>query len=201
MRVQERITTLLLLLTTALLTGCQNTSDTARNTRYDTLPAGQSDANTQLARKHHERGLLYYEDGDMESAIAALKDALTADVTYGPAHNSLGTVYYEQKRFYLAAWEFQYAAKLMPRTPEPKNNLGLVFEAVGDLTEANTHYAEAYRLAPDDVQIMGNYLRSKIRSGDHEIETKRQLKDFLLRETRPDWLAWANRTLGETHWE
>jgi hypothetical protein len=31
----------------------------------------------------------------------------------GPAHNNLGIVYYRRKKYYLAAWEFQYAARLM----------------------------------------------------------------------------------------
>jgi hypothetical protein len=35
----------------------------------------------------------------------------------GPAHNNLGIVYYRQKKYYLAAWEFQYAAKLMAYSP------------------------------------------------------------------------------------
>jgi hypothetical protein len=32
----------------------------------------------------------------------------------GPAHNNLGIVYYRQKKYYLAAWEFQHAARLYP---------------------------------------------------------------------------------------
>lgn len=184
-----------------VLAGCHGQSDMRQTVRYDTLAPGQDDGNLIAARRHHERGLKLYEAGKLDEAVVALKDALTADVTFGPAHNSLGIAYFDQNRYYLAAWEFQYAAKLMPRTPEPKNNLGLVFETVGDLDQATEHYAQAHSIAPDDVQILGNYLRSKIRLGKRDDETRRLLKDFLLRETRPEWLAWANRAHAEIKWE
>ena len=45
----------------------------------------------------------------MEKAEKLLKQALTADIGYGPAHNNLGKVYYHRQNFYLAAWEFEYA--------------------------------------------------------------------------------------------
>ena len=196
-----RISIIIPLLIVSVLAGCKSSPSQSPVIRYDTLPPGQDDGNLIAARQNHERGLKLYKEGKLDEAIEALKEALTADVTYGPAHNSLGTVYFDQNRYYLAAWEFQYAAKLMPRTPEPKNNLGLVFETVGDLGQANEHYAEAHDMAPDDVEIMGNYLRSQVRLGSRDAETRELLQDFLLRETRPEWLAWANRAIAETKWE
>ena len=41
---------------------------------------------------------------DLAKAQEYLQKALVADVTYGPAHNTLGMLYLKQRRLYLAAW-------------------------------------------------------------------------------------------------
>jgi tetratricopeptide (TPR) repeat protein len=84
-----------------------------------------------------------------------LKDALTADVTFGPAHNNLGKVYFHQNKHYLAAWEFEYAVKQMPDRYEPLNNLGLVHESVGKLDEAIDYFLQATMLSPRAAQPLG----------------------------------------------
>ena len=149
------------------------------------------------AEQHHARATLLIEKGDWPGAEAALKAALAADVMYGPAHNNLGKVYFHQGKLYLAAWEFQYAAKLMPNQPEPKNNLGLVFESAGKLDDAVTSYDEAMRIAPDNPQFIGNLARARMRRGDRDDSVRELLSALVLRETRPDWVAWARTRLAE----
>jgi len=104
--------------------GCQlrKADDLAR---YETVPADPS-RDTEKARALTAKAVAMLKDGQLEPAEAELKAALAADLFHGPAHNNLGTLYYEQQKYYQAAWEFQYAAKLMPDRPEPKNNLGMV---------------------------------------------------------------------------
>jgi Flp pilus assembly protein TadD len=149
------------------------------------------------AERHNAEALRQIEQGDYMKAEAGLKSALAADVMYGPAHNNLGKVYYHQGKLYLAAWEFQYAAKLMPSIPEPRNNLGLVFESAGKLDDAVSSYDEAMRLGPDNVQFLGNLARARIRRGDRDKSVRDLLGDLVLRETRPDWVAWARNRLAE----
>jgi Flp pilus assembly protein TadD len=117
-------------------------------------------------------------------------------VMYGPGHNNLGKVYYHQSKLYLAAWEFQYAAKLMPNVPEPRNNLGLVFESAGKLDDAVGSYGEAMRLEPDNVQFIGNLARARVRRGDRDGEVRELLGKLVLRETRPRWAEWAREQLS-----
>ena len=106
---------------------------------------------TDAARLHNARAVKLLQKGEMAKAEKELKEALAADVFFAPAHNNLGTVYYRQGKHYLAAWEYQYAAKLMPDSPRPKSNLGLVLEAVGKYDEAVGAYEQALELAPDNV--------------------------------------------------
>jgi Flp pilus assembly protein TadD len=59
---------------------------------------------------------------DPEKAERLLREALTADVYHGPAHNNLGVVYLKQGELYEAAHEFEWARKLMPGHPDPRMN-------------------------------------------------------------------------------
>jgi Flp pilus assembly protein TadD len=151
--------------------------------------------NAALARRQTATGKDLLKVGKLPEAEEALKAALAADLFHGPAHNNLGIVYYRQKRFYLAAWEFQYAAKLMQNRPEPRNNLGMVFEAVGKLDDAAKCYAEAMDMEPDNPEFIGNLARCRIRQSRRDAETRRLLEQLLLKDTRADWLEWANMEL------
>lgn len=151
---------------------------------------------TDAAERHNASAVARMQEGDYPAAEADLKAALSADVMNGPAHNNLGKVYYHQHKLYLAAWEFQYAAKLMPGVPEPRNNLGLVFESAGRLDEAVTSYDEAMSLAPDNAQFIGNLARARIRRGDGDETVRELLRRLVLRETRPDWAEWARGRLA-----
>jgi len=66
-----------------------------------------------------------------ERAEALLRQALVADLFYGPAHNNLGVVYLERGDLYAAANEFEWARKLMPGHPDPRTNLPLTLERTG----------------------------------------------------------------------
>ena len=110
----------------------------------------------------------------LAKAEAALHRALAADVTHGPAHNTLGKVYYLQDRFYVAAWEFEYATKVMPGRSEPVNNLGMVYEAVGKFDQALEAYEAAFTMDPQNPEVLGNLARCHLRRGDPADEIGRQ---------------------------
>ncbi len=180
-----------ILLLGGALVGCSSNSATVE---YETV-RGMPNRDTEAARKLNQEALKLIREQGYNEAEPKLKQALTADVTFGPAHNNLGKVYFHQERYYLAAWEFQYAIKLMPNRPEPRNNLGLVMEAVGKLDEAVQTYTEALHLQPDNPQLLGNLCRARVRRGDRDDQTRQLLSDLLLRETRPEWAAWAREKL------
>jgi Flp pilus assembly protein TadD len=178
--------------------GCASHQKTAKDKSgtYETLAAGDERGDAAKAERHNTTALTMLERGDFAGAEAELKSALAADVMYGPAHNNLGKIYFHQDKLYLAAWEFQYAMKLMPNTPEPRNNLGLVFESAGKLDDAVASYDEAMRLEPDNVQFIGNLARARVRRGDRDDAVRELLDKLVLRETRPDWADWARGELA-----
>lgn len=144
--------------------------------------------NRRLAGKH----------ADLAKAEKLLQDALVADVTYGPAHNSLGLVYYLQRQLYLAAWEYEYAAKLMPDRIEPVYNLALVYECAGDLDQAIATYETALAKRPQDAYIIGGLASARLRNGETVDDVRPLLEALAFHETRQEWVAWAQDHLG-TH--
>ncbi len=188
--------TSLILLVFLCLTGCAASAKKEADA-YETL-RNDPRHDAELARRENSRAVLLLDKGDYDGAEAALKAALVADIMCGPAHNNLGKVYFHQKKLYLAAWEFQYAMKLMPNQPEPLNNLGLVFEATGKLDDATDSYNnKAVTIEPDNVQALGNLARAHVRRGDRDQNVRALLEKLVLRETRADWLAWERSTLSQ----
>ena len=127
-----------------------------------------------------------------------LQEALIADVRFGPAHNTLGTLYLNQGKLYLAAWEFEYATGLMPSRAEPINNLGLVYEKAGRLGQAIARYEEAAELDPTNAEYIGNLAKASLMQGTPLEEVRYLLRDLKLYDDRPSWVAWASDLLG-TH--
>jgi Tfp pilus assembly protein PilF len=183
-----------LILTATLLAGCASSS-APKADAYETV-GKEPRRDADLARAENARAVALLDAGDQPGAEAALRSALAADVMCGPAHNNLGKIYFHKKDLYHAAWEFQYAMKLMPNQAEPPNNLGLVFEAAGKIDDATDSYGKAIALEPENVHAMGNLARARVRRGDRDEATRALLQKLVMRDTRPDWLAWERSTLA-----
>jgi Flp pilus assembly protein TadD len=174
--------------------GCAGKRGTSRP-QYQTVGRDPR-RDTDAARARNLEAISAIDKGDYAEAESLLKRALTADIMFGPAHNNLGKVYYHQDKLYLAAWEFEYAAKLMPHQAEPRNNIGLVFEAAGRIDEAVNHYRDALALEPENPVLIGNAARARVRRGDNDAELRELLSKLVMRDTRPDWVEWARRRLA-----
>ena len=187
------LSTIAWILWIACIAGCAHfRSDTPAN--YRTL-AESPLRDTETAREKTMEATACLDRGALEEAEAQLNEALIADVKYGPAHVALGTVYFRRGDFYLAAWEYEYAAREMPNRPEPHNNLGLIFESAGKLDEATDAFAYAMSLAPEEPEFLGNYLRARLKQGDRSHELRPMLEQLVMLERRPEWRMWAQQAL------
>ncbi len=194
MKLQSTVPVVVAAVCCAIIGGCRAGAERA-SPRYSTV-AHDPRRDTDAAKQASTRAVELIAQGQWDQAEQALKTALEADLTFGPAHNNLGTVYFHQGRLYLAAWEFQYATKLMPNQPQPRNNLGLVLEQAGKLDEAIQNYDQALELEPDAPQILGNAARCRVRRGDKDGRIVQMLEQLLMRETRPKWLQWVKEQLA-----
>ncbi len=151
---------------------------------------------TDAARRLHEQGLKALDAGQIDEAEKAFKAALEADVDFGPAHNNLGKVYFKKKDWYAAAWEFEFAKKLMPRQAEPWNNLGMVYEQAGELDRAVEEYRKAIGLDGENVSYQANLARALVRRGDKGDEVRRLLTVVVAKDSRVEWASWAREQLA-----
>jgi Tfp pilus assembly protein PilF len=163
---------------------------------------GESGQDTAEARKLYDKARKQMaahacgDECDLAKIEKLLQQSLAADVRFGPAHHSLGVLYYWQYKLYLAAWEFEYAARLMPDRFEPLNNLGLVYESAGKFSQARMYYELAREKAQANPDVIGNLARVCFRCGETVAEMRPILEDVVATDTRPEWRRWAAEQLG-----
>jgi tetratricopeptide (TPR) repeat protein len=128
---------------------------------------------------------------DLEKAEGLLREALTKDLFFGPAHNNLGVVFLKQDRLYEAANEFEWARKLLPDSPDPRVNLALVMERAGRNDEAFRAYEAALEVAPDCVAATEGAALCAVRHGREETRLVGWLRTIALRGETEEWRTWA----------
>jgi Tfp pilus assembly protein PilF len=128
---------------------------------------------------------------DPEKAEKLLREALTADVYFGPAHNNLGVIYLKQGQLYEAANEFEWARKLMPGHPDPRMNLALTLERAGRVEEALATYSTALEVYPNHIPTMQAMSRLQLRHNRADDRTPGMLKEIAMGGETQQWRDWA----------
>lgn len=133
---------------------------------------------------------------DPDQAEALLRQALGADLFFGPAHNNLGVVYLKQGKLYEAAGEFEWARKLMPGHPDPRMNLALTLEQAGKTDEAIATYKTALEVWPGHMATVQALARLEVVYGRPSPDLDGWLAEIAMRgETKP-WRQWAGMQRG-----
>lgn len=130
-------------------------------------------------------------DGNPVEAETLLRQALTADLYCGPAHNNLGVLYLKEGKLYEAASEFEWAKKLMPGHPDPRVNLALVLERAGRLDDARTNYESALKEYPEYLPAIQGLASLTLRSGRADERLATWLETVALNSHESGWREWA----------
>jgi len=184
-----------LILILILLCVCGCASNRTKTLNYETIKANPK-RDPDAAARLNKQGLDALSRGRLERAESLFKEALIRDVDYGPAHNNLGRLYFDQGKHYLAAWEFEYAAKVMPNRGEPYNNLGMVMERVGKMEQAIEAYETAYSHCPNNPEVVGNLARAWWCHDKDNPKTLELLEKLVFVDTRPEWVSWAKEQIA-----
>jgi Tfp pilus assembly protein PilF len=135
------------------------------------------------------------KESDPAKAEKLLREALTADLYHGPAHNNLGVIFLKQGQLFEAAGEFQWAAKLLPGHPDPRMNLALTMEKAGRTDEALTAYASALEVYEGHMPTVQALTRLRIKSGKIDDSTKAMLEEIAFKGESESWRNWARGQL------
>jgi Tfp pilus assembly protein PilF len=135
-------------------------------------------------------------DKEPEKAERLLREALTADLWHGPAHNNLGVIALGRGEWYEAASEFEWARKLMPGHPDPRMNLALTLEKAGRVDEALATYGTALEVYPNHVPSMQALARLQIRCDRQDARTEEFLREIALAGDSAQWRQWAQKRIA-----
>ena len=128
-------------------------------------------------------------------AERAFRDALSYDPGYPAAHNNLGLILLEKRRFYEAAIEFSLAKKLAPRAVEPRLNLARLYQSVGWDKPALAECEAALALDPENPEVLGQIALLSLRSGVGDARVQTWL-ELLARDDDEAWRTWAQKHLA-----
>ncbi len=132
---------------------------------------------------------------DPQRAEDLLREALTADLYHGPAHNNLGVIHLQRGQLYEAANEFEWARKLMPGHPDPRLNLALTLERAGRVDEALAACDSALQVYPGHIASQQQLARLQLRHQRADSRTGDLLREIVMRGTSPQWQDWARQQL------
>ena len=167
-----------------LLAGCRASSTGP----YSPLVEGARD--TTAAEKLNRKAADLIDTAPVE-AESLLREALTKDVFYGPAHNNLGVVYMNQGKLFEAANEFEWARKLLPDSPNPRVNLALTMERAGRVEDAFRSYLAALEVAPESVAAIQGAAHNLLARSATDDRLNGWLRTISLRGESDAWRNWA----------
>jgi S1-C subfamily serine protease len=91
----------------------------------------------------------HYQEGRIEEAVRAYRQAIDADPDSAAAYNGLGVAYAGLKQYREAAAAYQQSIKLDPGSAWARSNLGLIYMELKMFKEAVEVLREAVRIMPD----------------------------------------------------
>jgi len=125
----------------------------------------------EVRRNTFTYGVVYYEKGYLDQAVASFQQTLRDTPDYPEAHYNLGTLYLKKQMRAEAKEHFQKALQLRPDYPDALNNVGLIAAEEGRADEALGYFQEAIRRKPTNATALlnlGNLYRQHGRLGEAE---------------------------------
>jgi len=113
-------------------------------------------AESQEARNHYNRGVIYQSQGKADLAISEYQEAIALEPKYGWAWSNLGNVWLSLGKILEAIECFQKAIEIDPSDATFHNNLGYAYSRQGKLESALSEYEKAIALYPDYAAALFN---------------------------------------------
>lgn len=113
---------------------------------------------------HNLGGLIFASRGDLDSAIATMKQAIVLDRNNPEFHNNIGELYRKAGQLEHAKFHLSSAVELRPQYGEAYSNLGLVYRQLGDIDNSKLCFANALEINPRNTAALinsGNLMREE----------------------------------------
>ena len=163
-RLVPRKTALVLAAGLLLLLGAVSWQRASVFTNVDTLWSDTLVKNPACWMAYNNLGLDYFNQGDLDAAMAQYRKALAVDPQLAEPHNNLGNALVRQRRIAEAIREYETALALNPAYARAHTNLGNALLQSGRIDDAIRHYQQALAIDPryvDAENDLGNALGQK----------------------------------------
>ena len=187
-RIRDRAVKAALVLSLAILASLAASCATPEVGPYQVPEETARDTTRAEALTREAADLLTIEP---EEAEALLREALTADLFHGPAHNNLGVLFLKEGKLYEAAHEFEWARKLLPGHPDPRVNLALVLETAGKVDDALAAYDAALEVYPGYLPAIMGAASLTLRTGRDDERMEEWLEEIAMRAEDEAWREWV----------
>ena len=101
-----------------------------------------------MPQAYSNRGLAYYEKGDLDRAIADYSEAIRLDPKYAYAYNNRGNAYYDKGDHDRAIADYSEAIRLDPKYAQAYFNRGVAYLYAGRLPKALADLGQSSALNP-----------------------------------------------------
>jgi tetratricopeptide (TPR) repeat protein len=101
-------------------------------------------------------GMEYYDQGELDKAVAEFEKAIELDPNDAEAHRNLGTAYGEQGKWEESAAAYEQAIEVNPNFGEAYGDMAGAYFYLGKLAEAVAAGEKAIELAPDYATAYNN---------------------------------------------
>lgn len=170
----------------AILAACQTGPDGVSPGEAET----ERDATRSVALT---REALSVAASDPAEAEMLLQSAIRADPFNGAALNNLGVILLDRGALYEAAQSFEAAGRALPGQPDPRLNLGLVFEQAGKVDEALDAYRTALEVSPEHLPTIQALTRAELRWDRTTEDTTKRLRRLMIQGDTEAWRSWARQ--------
>lgn len=134
-------------------------------------------------------GLLQPEEGRSP-------DGLGKRIHTAQRHNRAGLVRLQDGHYFEAVQHFEVAIKLAPRWAEPRENLGRLYEEIGQVDRAIALYESALALEPGRRSTMQRLARAYVKAGRRDSRTRMVLAKVAADPHGGRWNEWAQTRLA-----
>jgi len=109
----------------------------------------------ELALAHESIGIRLYDEGKLDAAEGALKQAIEKDSALWKPYFYLGSIYFEKGEWERARPEFEKTVELNSQAAEAYTALGILAFRQKDYDKSIEYFKKSLELNPDDKHVKG----------------------------------------------
>lgn len=179
-----------LLMIAVILTGCHYTK------KFELVPVWRPKfRGIATFEDNFDKAFQALEENDLSAAETYFLNILEFEPENEIVLNNLGRIYFDQRKYYLAATSFQKALNVSSGPEVQHNNLGQVWESAKQYENAEREYRQAIEINPGCYEYRSHLARVLRRQKRTDLETESLLQDVARLDDRESWRDWANLQL------